>query len=212
MMDGAWRSLGFVVFALTLLGVAEARAVPVLSVVNGELQGASGVVVSSIFYDVEFQGGTCPALFAGCDDPFSDFAFNDEQGAINAVNALLNQVLLDVASGPFDSEPGRTRGCTTSLVCNVLIPYTASDTPMYGPDVAAYVARNEIGNGIDRLSGGGWLPRSFDSNDGIGGAAFTWAIFTRSAHAPIPEPTAALLYGAGISLSAFAARTRPRST
>ena len=80
-----------------------------LTVVDGELQGASGVDVGGVLFDVSFLDGTCISVFDGCDD-VSDFTFQSQADAALAGQALLDQVFVDGAQGNFDSQPELTRG------------------------------------------------------------------------------------------------------
>ena len=184
--------LASVAFALA----AQANAVT-LTVSGPNLLGATGVMVGSQSYDVTFQDGTCQALFTGCNQA-SDFAFTTLADAQAAAQALMNQVLLDVAQGPFDTQVQLTVGCTAfGGACLVLVPY-ATD----GVNVSAGAAKN----------------LSIEASDGVTVAGLsvaadttpqpdqTWAVFTLAAAAPEPGTLGLVMFG----LAAIGARFRPR--
>lgn len=123
---------------LTLSSLAPAWAVS-LDIVGGQLQGASDVIVGTSSFDVEFLDGTCAALFGGCNQP-GDFAFTDETTALDAAQALLNQVFVDVPGGAFDSDPRLTRGILQSTG-KIIIPFATGD-----PRFAAAVVTNNLGS------------------------------------------------------------------
>ena len=89
----------------------------------GQLTGATGVEVSGTLYDVQFVEGSCINIFNGCDAP-SDFLFNTITSAMNASQALMDQVLLDNSYGSFDTHPDLTSGCSSSGYCYVLTPFS----------------------------------------------------------------------------------------
>jgi hypothetical protein len=98
----------FVSLALLGLSVSQANAAS-YNVVGGELIGAFDVSVGGNLYDVTFQGGTCIALFNGCDDS-SDFTFQTAATADLASQAILDQVY--GAGDMYDNDPTLTRGIT----------------------------------------------------------------------------------------------------
>lgn len=100
---------------------AHAVVVRIVDVSTGKLTGAAGVVVGGVLYDVEFLDGTCAAVFLGCD--VAHFTFRSRDAAISASQALFDQVLLDVGTDLFDSDPTRTRGCENPSRCETLTSY-----------------------------------------------------------------------------------------
>lgn len=151
----------------------------------GRLTGASGVDIDGTLHDVHFAYHTCAALFTGCDDP-ADFLFQDKVAALAASQALQDQVLLDVAAGAFDSDPGLVVGCEfgPSESCHIFTPYFLGPTTEHS-SVAVH-------NGS---------PADFDSiepNDSPVSPDFVashaiWQIST-------PEPSASWLAGACLLL------------
>ncbi len=121
------------VLAAVLVLVASGAQAATLNVIGGQLHGAFDVNVGGSLYDVEFVDGTCIALYGGCDEA-SDFTFQTFASAQLAARALLDQVFLDGASGPFDSDPSLTRGCEGATACDPLTPYAVA-----GGDQFSYV-------------------------------------------------------------------------
>lgn len=86
-----------------------------------QLVGATGIEVGNEFYQVQFIDSSCILLFDNCDET-SDFFFTDVQSAHAANLALLEQVLLDLPSGQFDSQPELTNGCYSLSRCSIVTP------------------------------------------------------------------------------------------
>jgi hypothetical protein len=102
----------------------DADASPVLLLdADGRLSGATGVLVNGQRYDVEFAEGTCAEVFGACDA--AHFTFTTQSDAVQASQALLNQVLLDGSGSAdaFDSNPALTVGCIHDLNCFLFTPY-----------------------------------------------------------------------------------------
>ena len=178
------RSLAIcsVLFWMTILAASGSRAAT-LNVVGGELIGASNVDVGGNLYNVEFLDGTCVDLYNGCDDE-SDFTFNNSADAQAASQALLDQVFLDVAAGPFDTQPWLVRGCT-AVLCIVFTPYIAG---LLLDTVIAWQATNLLF--VDDQTQLVFIresPNTFFISQSL------WASW-----APIPEPSTALLMGLGL--------------
>lgn len=128
---------------LTLASLAPAWALS-LDIVGGQLQGASDVIVGTSSFDVEFLDGTCAALFDGCNQP-GDFAFSDETTALDAAQALLDQIFVDVPGGAFDSDPRLTRGISRASG-SIIVPFSAGD-----PRFDAVVITNKPGSLVDEF-------------------------------------------------------------
>ena len=186
-MMSFYRSMKSACLAATLFVSTSASAATLLTDVNGDLTGATGVIVQGTSYDVSFLDGTCASLFSGCDS-VSDFAFADRFLAALASEALLGQVFLDSSLGSFDSRPYLTRGCDDVLQCRVITPY-------------ALTSGGFTGSFADNLG-------TFDSvGTTINGSSFatsqnptvTFAVFTPSLTAAVPEPStwAMMLVGFG---------------
>lgn len=82
--------------AMALIFAAPAVATVALQVnSSGVVTGATGVNVAGSLYDVNFVDGTCASVFGTCDS--AHFAFTTDTSAVNASQALLDQVFV----GPF---------------------------------------------------------------------------------------------------------------
>jgi len=113
---------------------------------QGQLTGATGVVVNSVVYDVEFIDGTCADLYSGCDS-LTDFPFSQGESA-DAAFALLSQVFLNTPDGAFDDIPNLTRGCERQLNCKVLTPVSLGSSLILNSRAAQNDERN---GGFDRI-------------------------------------------------------------
>lgn len=125
------RSKIISIIASTILMIAANHAQASLLLViddNGQLTGANNVDVDGLLYDVEFLDGTCFELFSGCDE-LGDFAFQSEESATAASNALLDLVFTDGPDGMFDSDPELTNGCEDLVAC---IAVTVYNSPVSG--------------------------------------------------------------------------------
>ena len=81
-------------------GLAARAATP--DVVDGELVGASDVLVDGTLYDVKFQDGTCVDLFDGCDEvsdfPGEDWGWRPERSVFVSPDAWVDTIGRDSAS------------------------------------------------------------------------------------------------------------------
>lgn len=157
---------------------------------NGNLLGAQNVQINGSFYSVSFQDGTCVGIFNGCDDA-SDFLFNTTLQAQAAAQALLDQVLLDVVAGNFDSMPGLTNGCNTVSICNIYTPYTSN------PSLSLLTAYGAL-NANPFLSTDSIQQSSFNINADLNNSSNTvFAVWTVQAGV-IPEPPLSTLLVVGL--------------
>jgi hypothetical protein len=178
---------GTLLAALTLSLAAwapfEAQASPILQVNgSGILTGANGVTVGNSLYNVQFKDGSCNSLFNGCSN--ASFAFHNLTDANLASQSLLNQVLLDGASGLFDTHPELTSGCTLTTVCLIQTPYNFTSVVFFSD------AGNWPTDAQDTFAGGA---STMATNDLTTNTFTTYAVWTQ-----IPEPSALALFGAGL--------------
>ena len=113
-------------FALTLLigigalTITSAKAATLTVDVGGQLIGATDLVVPDVgVFDVFFLDGSCAALFFGCDNASQDFDFTSQPNALKAGLALLGLI----SGTSFDTAPETTLGCTSTVLCQTLIPF-----------------------------------------------------------------------------------------
>jgi len=183
------------------LSAPTASATVIFNVVAGQLTGARNVNVAGTFYDVTFVDGTCEALFSGCDAP-ADFDFPDIATARIAAQALLDQVFIDISpSNQFDSEPDLTAGCADFSICEVLIPFVRPLPSLFW----AFAAENSNPSNITDVVTSLAFPPTLDFATDHGA---TFARFTRSPPAPIPEPGTWLLFAVGLAILAGYTRRR----
>jgi len=196
LMNFIYKTILSIILALYSL---SSHAV-VLDIQGGILMGASEVDVNSIQYDVAFQNGTCVTLFDGCDNN-SDFSFalpfNDPSLIILAMESLLNQVFLDVASGNFDSDPETINGCSNFSLCAVLTPAFVN---LGSGGVGIVTAFNYSEEFRDRIGSGG----GGSSGDTTPTDFFTYAVWSPTPEnnpdpsVSVPEPSTLLLFAFGL--------------
>lgn len=184
---------------------AAADAAVTLDVRNGVLMGASGVELGGKTYDVAFTDDSCDVAFAPCSR--KSFAFRSRTDARIAAQALLDQVFI----GKFDTDPYLTNGCTSSDgVCGTYIPFALAndlDPEIFDDEVFTVGAINsyEIGRGkIEDLA--------FDTGRNLtDNSTQTYARFSLTAVAAVPEPTTWAMMLAGFGLTGAAMRRRRRT-
>lgn len=141
--------------------------------------------------------GSCVSLFTGCDSP-SDFAFTDLTSVVAAAEALLDQVFLDTPGlGLFDSNPALTQGCIDSEFCVALIPFDSTFSFVFQS-----VNFNSILN--DQL---GIFTFPATTNTSIG-ETITYAVFSLTQTATVPEPATLFLFAVGLAFLAAFGRQR----
>lgn len=192
---------------LALLLAGPTWATPSLLVdADGILTGATDVevVVAGVTrrFDVSFVSGSCPAVFAGCDQ-VADFDFHDVDSATAAAGALLGQVFVDDPVDParnFNSAPNKTRGCGSPIECTVYVPYGLADENLLPIEPWSHWVTWVLGRGAwnedpDQFFGDRVVlyQALFPTNP-----ATVYARFTPSA-ADVPEPSIGLLLALGLA-------------
>jgi hypothetical protein len=196
-----WR-VPLAALTLTLtLACAPGVSAATLTVTSGILTGAQNVTVGGSLYDVVFVDGTCAAVFDGCDDP-ADFIFSSITTAVEASQALLDQVFLDDPLGNFDSNPNLTFGCSGTFSCQALTPFLVSGINMFAGDAQNY---DTSGLGTDGAAGISTLNADLSQT-----GAKVFAKWTPAAPTPVPEPASLTLLGLGLTAIAASRRRRQR--
>ncbi len=190
-----YRYFMIVLIPLTalLLAGSPVGATPILQIdASGQLYGATGVDVGGTLYDVEFLNGTCIDLYNECDE-VSDFTFQTEQDAKQAAQALLDQVLVNVAGGDFDDNPKLTKPCSADE-CSLFTPYKIDDF-LVEWEVFSMAAINEDSGEEDVVR---FRNIIWDQNTRGGMGAIGYAVWSLHTQQPIPGPTTLLLLSSGL--------------
>ena len=115
-----------IVLAMTLLQAPSAQAKPILiwddPIIQSQLIGAKNVNVKGELFDVYIGDGSCDSIWSGCDRNL--FRFPLEELAVAAMEALLEQVLIDdFPLVTLDSNPWKVRGIEDSRFGFIVTPY-----------------------------------------------------------------------------------------
>ncbi len=195
-------ALSFVrtIAAACTMALASQAGAAVLTVDGaGILTGATNVTIGGALYDVRFAEGSCNSLFNACSA--SAFAFTTQASATAAVQALLDQVFIDGTAGNFDSTANKIAGCTNAINCYAFVPYLSS---LNASSIGIMYALNRAaGYGTDAVAVASYAKASDTTNS----TTYTYAIFSPSAPAAVPEPGSLALVGAAL-LGLAAARRR----
>lgn len=181
-----------VVGSLFLAAASSARAADLI-ISDGEVIGATGVMVLGQTYDVSFVDGSCIDVFDPCTDAALDFPF-DLADSLAASEALRDVINATPSPRPL---PDSYRGCSDSG-CTIKTPgaLVAAD------DVLAYAAA--IGSSGQSNLSSDQVGRSYDD------IARTYAVWTAVPSVPLLSPLAlsALMPGLLVGLGLAALRKR----
>lgn len=183
-----------------LLGAKMAMADVIWMVDSGKLTKAQGVNVSGNLYDVEFKEGTCASVFGACDT--AHFDFTTSGSALAASQALLDQVLINIAGYPFDDSPNLTYGISSIALAKILTPYATLN--LGKPTVA--IAGNENASGSDGSSDGNEFSAGFDSTPF---GEYVWADWTVHQNS-VPEPGSLSLVAVAMFTATAVSRSRKK--
>jgi len=124
----------------TLLAAAAAALIgaPAAALPSFELAGAPGSQVSAVrdleagglFFDVEFEDGSCVSVFSGCNEP-ADFNFLTQTTLIDVMTALeaafVDFTAIDGIPYTLDTTPEVVVGCGVGPgECRMLAPFTGT--------------------------------------------------------------------------------------
>ena len=187
------------------LFICGASAAPILVTQNDVLLGVKNVEFVTgytngqpdiLMLDISFQDGSCVALYNGCNDS-SDFFFSAD-GDLAAFDDLLQSIFEPITEQVFNPPSGfgfdgsKIRGCTTGILCNILLP----TEPLGLPLEVWMSALTLYGNGAtwDRPQIN--VNETFDTSSE---AEFTYAVLTLSSSPePVPAPAPLALLGLGL--------------
>ena len=165
-----------------------------LTIVDGELRGATGVQVGGTPVEVVFADSTCLNSFPSdsyCNGvtPSSGLPpFYTELFANLAGQALLEQVFLDSHLGSFDSNPSAVFGCEATSYCESVIPFKDN-----WPNGILSIGVRNAGDSSGFTDELGVTTTYGSWPDLAGNGQRNYAVFT-----PVPEPTTAVLVSLGL--------------
>jgi len=174
-------SLFLCLFMLATRSLSQA-AVENVKDINGQLTGATGLIINGTSFDVAFVDENFESAFKNT-IPLIHDTVNE---AIAFGNLLNNNVFLDIVSGQFDTKPNLINGCGNSIVCFVRIPYQLEQ----GIGNIFNVNTVNVNNYSDELNDQVTFTSSFPTyRDFAAYSNNVYAVFSPSQVASIPEPS-----------------------
>ena len=195
-----FRTRAAMAFCGLALSAAAVSAAPVLHINNGVLEGASGVIVDGLSYEVSFIDGSCVSLYGGCTDT-SQFTFHTRADAASAMSALSDQVW------GTSWGSGNLRGCEPTNVCVTFLQYGVFESPLSietlyyynyaNPALADYVTFAKLG------------PTYFTTLAYVNNAVWT---LSDAGAGRLPEPASFGLAALALGVAGVTGRARRRSS
>jgi hypothetical protein len=200
------------IFACVVLGISSLANAALIDVTqkivtgSGLITGVTGVVVGSDIYDVAFIDGTCIEIWNGC--LASNFAFTNEDDALNATKALMEQAFQGVFQGAdHDTDPDKIFGITRpNHLGNILTPFSViKETWLHNAMLTNY---NE-GGSISSIYRQYLINTDTDGNyDSLVFADWTLVELPPTL---APEPSAIALFAVGLFGIGFARKRRSKT-
>jgi hypothetical protein len=180
--------LANLVFALMLSVCMNTAQAGLILDSNGQLMGATDVLVDGTLYDVNFVEGSCASVWTGCDEA-SDFVWQNKEVALLSVVALMEQVF----TNSYDVDPSLTNGCSHSGICNIWGTYWNDyQNAAYRSRFMNYDVESSDAAVVDGVQ----YYLSFDSSSWNTDVNARWAV------AEVPEPSTLAIFALGLMVLA----------
>lgn len=180
-----------VVVVVVAISTASVQAASLIVDGNGQLTGARDIDIDGTLYEMTFADGAWLDIF----EDASGLDTTSVEQATQFGQALLDQVLLDSASGTFDSDPELTFGCENLNQCQIYIPFAVDVT---SNAVDSVIVFNQRAGGVNpdsiRNDPTAITSLTSDSSDDTLWVYGDWQVQV------IPLPPAALLLGSALGL------------
>lgn len=169
-----------------------------LLIEEGQLLGATGVLVNEVLYDVEFIDGTAADLYSEGD--VYSFTFTTVTEAQAASEALLEQVFNDDdLLGQFDSDPTLTNGISFSYYGCIYTPYALNTGAATDRVVVVWAFNRSSYYDIeDSVEGSTMIAVTTDTTANPTVTASTAGVYAVWTQAAVPVPGTMLLLSSGL--------------
>nr|WP_320015613.1 PEP-CTERM sorting domain-containing protein [uncultured Desulfobacter sp.] len=187
--------LGPVCISLLFVGLYCSSALSATLIVeDGQLMGATDVLVNGVSYDVEFLDDSADYLYN--DGVDFTFTFTTETDALAASAVLLAQVFIDdELDGLFDSDPTLTNGGGYTGYIYVYTPYEIDETVSSWMNMA-YAFNSKIDHSEPDGTGSKYDVNTSYDTAGMSGQVY--AVWSLSKTSSVPVPTTIVLLGSGL--------------